>query len=72
MAGYAVLCKRWWRTATEKLAVGAEITAACVEGDTDFFYQGRLKHERTEQSLGEILKASTKIMMTSAWLVKIS
>ena len=40
MAAHAVLCNRGLRNATEKLAVGAEVTASCVEGDTDFLLPG--------------------------------
>mmetsp|Transcript_8658 Transcript_8658/g.23581 ORF Transcript_8658/g.23581 Transcript_8658/m.23581 type:complete len:889 (-) Transcript_8658:399-3065(-) len=49
--------------ATEKLAVGQQVTVSCNEGDTGFIYDGMLKFERTEQDLGELPKVGMKIMM---------
>ena len=49
--------------ATEKLAVGQQVTLSCNEGDTGFIYDGILKFERTEQDLGELPKVGMKIMM---------
>merc|ERR1719419_84913 len=49
--------------ATERLAVGTEVTVSCSEGDTGRIYKGALKFEKTEQDLGEIPKVGMKIMM---------
>merc|ERR1719204_1604043 len=49
--------------ATDKLAVGQEVTVCCSEGDTGNIFEGLLKYERTEQDLGEIPKVGMKIMM---------
>jgi len=49
--------------ATEKLAVGTEVTVSCSEGDTGRIYSGLLKFERTEQDLGELPPVKMKIMM---------
>merc|ERR1719379_2989482 len=40
--------------ATDNLAVGADVTVSCAEGDTGNIYEGLLKFERTEQDLGEL------------------
>jgi pyruvate,water dikinase len=49
--------------ATDKLAVGTEVTVSCSEGDTGRIYNGLLKFERTVQDLGELPEVGMKIMM---------
>lgn len=49
--------------ATDKLAVGDEVTISCSEGDTGRIYKGLLKFERTTQDLGELPEIGMKIMM---------
>lgn len=49
--------------ATEKLAVGDEVTVSCAEGDTGRIYKGSLKFERTETDLGVLPEVGMKIMM---------
>uniref|UniRef100_A0A7S3T0R6 Phosphoenolpyruvate synthase n=1 Tax=Strombidinopsis acuminata TaxID=141414 RepID=A0A7S3T0R6_9SPIT len=49
--------------ATEKLAIGDEVTVSCAEGDTARIYKGLLKFEKTETDVGELPKVGMKIMM---------
>jgi len=49
--------------ATEKLAVGDEVTVSCCEGDTGKIYKGLLKFEKTETDIGVLPEVGMKIMM---------
>jgi pyruvate,water dikinase len=52
--------------ATEVLQTGQEITISCAEGDEGYVYDGTLEYEESEQSLKDIPKTRTRIMMNMA------
>lgn len=49
--------------ATERLRDGQQVTVSCAEGDTGNVYDGRLAFEVERQSLAELQRPRTKIMM---------
>jgi pyruvate,water dikinase len=49
--------------ATELLRDGQEVTVSCAEGDTGNVYEGLLPFEVERQSLGDLQRPHTKIMM---------
>jgi len=51
---------------TEKIGQGQEVTVSCAEGDEGYVYNGILNFEVEKQSLEELPKTNTHIMMNLA------
>ncbi|AEH60847.1 phosphoenolpyruvate synthase [Methanosalsum zhilinae DSM 4017] len=51
---------------TEKVQNGQEVTVSCAQGETGYVYEGKLSYKVDKQSLKDIKKPKTKIMMNIA------